>query len=69
MAPQPKNHYQHVVVSGLPYDRGFSHGSQLKEKIHQNVAYYKLPGKLPPWFVAKYVTAHVSCTDSLTILR
>jgi isopenicillin-N N-acyltransferase-like protein len=41
--------YQHVVVHGMPYDRGLSHGSQLKEKIHKNVAYYKLPGKLPEW--------------------
>ncbi|KAH8682581.1 hypothetical protein BX600DRAFT_374941 [Xylariales sp. PMI_506] len=39
--------YQHIIVEGLPYDRGFSHGSQVKEKIHTNVAYYKLPGKLP----------------------
>lgn len=40
-------YYQHVVVTGLPYDRGFSHGSQVKDKIHTNVAYYKQPGKLP----------------------
>jgi isopenicillin-N N-acyltransferase-like protein len=42
-------HYQHIVVDGLPYDRGYSHGSQVKEKIHKNIAYYKLPGKLPDW--------------------
>ncbi|EKV05349.1 Acyl-coenzyme A:6-aminopenicillanic-acid-acyltransferase 40 kDa form, putative [Penicillium digitatum PHI26] len=42
--------YQHVVVTGLPYDRGFSYGEQTKEKIRLNVAYYKQPGKLGPWF-------------------
>ena len=44
---ETSTHYQHVVVKGLPYDRGFSHGTQVKDKIHTNVAYYKLPGKLP----------------------
>ncbi|KGO38533.1 Peptidase C45, acyl-coenzyme A:6-aminopenicillanic acid acyl-transferase [Penicillium expansum] len=41
--------YQHVVVKGLPYDRGFSYGEQTKEKIQLNVKYYKQPGKLGPW--------------------
>ncbi|KAF4635764.1 hypothetical protein G7Y89_g2318 [Cudoniella acicularis] len=41
--------YEHIVVEGLPYARGLSHGQQLKEKIHRNVAYYKTPGKLPAW--------------------
>ncbi|KXG54481.1 Peptidase C45, acyl-coenzyme A:6-aminopenicillanic acid acyl-transferase [Penicillium griseofulvum] len=41
--------YQHVVVHGLPYDRGFSYGEQTKEKIQLNVTYYKQPGKLGPW--------------------
>ncbi|KAJ5977771.1 Peptidase C45 acyl-coenzyme A:6-aminopenicillanic acid acyl-transferase [Penicillium viridicatum] len=41
--------YQHVVVNGLPYDRGFSYGEQTKEKIQLNVAYYKQSGKLGPW--------------------
>ena len=41
--------YQHIVVEGLPYDRGFSHGSQVRDKVHANIAYYKLPGKLPDW--------------------
>ncbi|KAJ5618837.1 Peptidase C45 acyl-coenzyme A:6-aminopenicillanic acid acyl-transferase [Penicillium lagena] len=40
--------YQHVVVQGLPYDRGFSHGEQAREKIQRNVKYYKQPGKLGP---------------------
>lgn len=43
--------YQHVVVKGLPYDRGFSYGEQTKEKIQLNVKYYKQPGKLGPWYV------------------
>lgn len=41
--------YQQVVVEGLPYDRGYSHGSQVRDKVHTNIAYYKLPGKLPDW--------------------
>jgi hypothetical protein len=41
--------YQHVVVRGLPFDRGFSHGQQAKSKIEANIAHYKKPGKLPPW--------------------
>ncbi|KAH7025665.1 uncharacterized protein B0I36DRAFT_293256 [Microdochium trichocladiopsis] len=40
-------YYQHIIVHGLPYDRGYSHGTQLRTKIHANIAYYKLPGKLP----------------------
>jgi len=48
---QPQSHYQHIVVKGLPYDRGFSHGTQVTEKIRFNVDYYKRPGKLPSRFV------------------
>jgi isopenicillin-N N-acyltransferase like protein len=40
--------YQHIVAKGLPYDRGFTHGSLAKEKIKANIAHYKLPGKLIP---------------------
>ncbi|KAJ5943086.1 Peptidase C45 acyl-coenzyme A:6-aminopenicillanic acid acyl-transferase [Penicillium verrucosum] len=47
MSVQP--YYQHVVVKGLPYDRGFSYGEQTKDKIQLNVTYYKQPGKLGPW--------------------
>ena len=38
--------YQHVVVEGLPYQRGFSHGQQAGAKVRANVAYYKQRGKL-----------------------
>jgi isopenicillin-N N-acyltransferase-like protein len=41
-----KSSYQHVVVRGLPYDRGLSHGQQAKDKVQANVEYYKQPGKL-----------------------
>lgn len=51
-SPAPQTaFYQHIVVSGLPYARGLSHGQQVTEKIHQNISYYKIPGKLPPWLV------------------
>jgi hypothetical protein len=54
---EANSYYQHVVVRGLPYDRGFSHGTQVKDKIHTNVAYYKLPGKLPCAYVSRMVFA------------
>ena len=43
-APSPT--YQHVVVRGLPYERGFSHGTQARSKVRANVEYYEQPGKL-----------------------
>lgn len=42
----PTPTYQHVVVEGLPYQRGLSHGQQAGSKVRANVAYYKQPGKL-----------------------
>ena len=51
MTVAPPN-FQHVVVEGLPYDRGVSHGQQAKEKILRGLAHYNQPGKLLP----KYVT-------------
>ncbi|KAJ7596539.1 peptidase C45 acyl-coenzyme A:6-aminopenicillanic acid acyl-transferase [Mycena floridula] len=39
--------YQHIVVRGLPYDRGFQHGAQARDKVRTNVEYYSQPGKLP----------------------
>ena len=42
-------HYEHIVVTGLPYDRGLSHGQQVKGKILANIAYYHRPGKMPSW--------------------
>jgi isopenicillin-N N-acyltransferase-like protein len=51
--------YQHVVVHGLPYDRGFSHGQQVQSKIALNVANYKKPGKLPPWLVSYLSTCKI----------
>ncbi|KND90055.1 Acyl-coenzyme A:6-aminopenicillanic-acid-acyltransferase 40 kDa form [Tolypocladium ophioglossoides CBS 100239] len=38
--------YQHVVVRGLPYERGLSHGQQARSKVRANVEYYRRPGKL-----------------------
>lgn len=45
-AETPSPTYQHVVVRGLPYERGFSHGHQAKSKVQANVNYYEQPGKL-----------------------
>jgi hypothetical protein len=41
--------YQHIVIKGLPYDRGFIHGSQAKTKIRDSLEHYHKPGKLLPW--------------------
>jgi isopenicillin-N N-acyltransferase-like protein len=49
LSEQSVNFYQHVVVHGLPYDRGFSHGQQVKEKVVLNIAHYKQPGTLMAW--------------------
>lgn len=40
--------FQHVVVRGKPYDRGFQYGQQTKEKIAKSLAHYRQPGKLLP---------------------
>ncbi|TQS32436.1 hypothetical protein Golomagni_07246 [Golovinomyces magnicellulatus] len=40
--------YQHVVITGLPYDRGLSHGQQAKQKIRASIDHYNQPGKLLP---------------------
>ena len=40
--------FQHIVVEGLPYDRGVSHRQQAKEKILKGLAYYNQPEKLLP---------------------
>jgi isopenicillin-N N-acyltransferase like protein len=45
-AEGPSPTYQHVVVRGLPYERGLSHGQQAGPKVRANVEYYKQPGKL-----------------------
>ncbi|KAJ9137495.1 Peptidase C45 acyl-coenzyme A [Pleurostoma richardsiae] len=42
----PTPTYQHVVVRGLPYNRGLSHGQQAGTKVRANVEYYRRPGKL-----------------------
>ncbi|KAF3387899.1 hypothetical protein DPV78_012334 [Talaromyces pinophilus] len=41
-------HYQHVVVSGTPWERGTSHGTQARSKIQTNVNRYKTSSFLPP---------------------
>lgn len=41
-------HYQHVVVSGTPWERGYSHGTQARSKIQTNVNRYKVSSSLPP---------------------
>lgn len=50
---EDKHSYQHVVVRGLPYDRGLSHGQQAKDKVQANVEYYKQPGKLAERYVLR----------------
>ncbi|KAF9772712.1 hypothetical protein IL306_009567 [Fusarium sp. DS 682] len=47
--------YQHIVVSGTPYERGLSHGRQVADKVRANIEYYKLPGKLPHWSISSKI--------------
>ncbi|CAL8096172.1 unnamed protein product [Orchesella dallaii] len=41
--------YQHIIVSGLPFQRGESHGRQAKDKILTLISYYKSSKGMPPW--------------------
>lgn len=45
----PSN-YQHIVLKGLPYERGHTHGEQARQKILDSLAHYHAPGKLLPWY-------------------
>jgi hypothetical protein len=65
--------YQHIVVSGLPYDRGFQHGQQLKDKILINIDHYNKPGKLPPRYEKPISNFHfihflIGDSDCLTVI-
>lgn len=42
----PSPTYQRIVARGLPYDRGFTHGSEAAAKVKLNIDHYKKPGKL-----------------------
>lgn len=42
-------HYQHIVVSGTPYERGYSHGTQARSKIHTSIHHYKSSPLLGPY--------------------
>ncbi|KAJ2972016.1 hypothetical protein NQ176_g7397 [Zarea fungicola] len=39
--------YQHVLVSGSPFERGRQHGSQASTKIHFNISKYKSLSSMP----------------------
>lgn len=41
--------YQHIIVSGLPFQRGWSHGWQAKEKILSMISFYKASSSMPSW--------------------
>ena len=41
--------YEHIVISGLPEERGRQYGRKAKDKIRKNIAHYLQPGQLPPW--------------------
>lgn len=43
------NTYQHIVVSGLPFQRGESHGRQAKGKILNMISYYQTSPSMPSW--------------------
>ena len=41
--------YEHIIVTGKPYDRGFGYGEQAKEKILRSLTYYKSSKTFLPW--------------------
>ncbi|KAH8881838.1 hypothetical protein GQ53DRAFT_886846 [Thozetella sp. PMI_491] len=48
--------YEHIVVSGMPEERGKRYGMKAAEKIRKNIAHYLEPGQLPPWEdVVRYI--------------
>lgn len=50
------NRYQHVLVTGTPFERGQQHGSQASAKIHFNICKYKaLPSMPSQDIVDRYV--------------
>ncbi|KAL7927974.1 hypothetical protein ACQKWADRAFT_278370 [Trichoderma austrokoningii] len=51
--------YQHIVLKGLPYDRGYTHGEQAKQKILDSLAHYHKPGKLLPWDISLRIIKEV----------
>ncbi|KAJ6645912.1 hypothetical protein Bhyg_01121, partial [Pseudolycoriella hygida] len=46
---QNPNEYDHIIVRGLPFERGVSHGIQAKDKILRGIALYKTSTKVLPW--------------------
>ncbi|KAL9484919.1 hypothetical protein ACSS6W_003708 [Trichoderma asperelloides] len=53
------SNYQHIVLKGLPYDRGYTHGEQAKQKILDSLAHYHKPGKLLPWDISQRIIKEV----------
>ncbi|RDW60108.1 hypothetical protein BP5796_11714 [Coleophoma crateriformis] len=39
--------YKHILVTGNPYERGYSHGQQAKDKICTNIRQYSTSSSLP----------------------
>lgn len=59
VAQVPSPYYQHVIARGLPYERGLAHGQQAAQKVRDNVAYYKTPGKLAKLWVGPREPHHI----------
>lgn len=41
--------YEHIRISGTPFERGKQYGKKATAKIRKNIAHYLEPGELPPW--------------------
>ena len=48
------HHYQHIVVTGTPFERGIQHGQQACDKIHFNIAQYKVARSMPSFDVVQH---------------
>jgi isopenicillin-N N-acyltransferase-like protein len=50
--------YEHIIIKGKPYVRGKSYGQQCKQKIVNNIAYYKNSQTIPKWDDCNEIIKH-----------
>jgi isopenicillin-N N-acyltransferase like protein len=56
---ETKDFYQHVVISGPPYERGVQHGTILKEKIRFLIDLCFTRKLIPPWnYCCTFINSH-----------
>jgi isopenicillin-N N-acyltransferase-like protein len=59
MVDKSRDCYQHVVIQGLPYERGLQHGTILREKIRFLIDLCFSRNLIPPWdYCQKFIGQH-----------